>query len=249
MLGFVFKYTQRQLAGDLPAALAATLSLRHQRHRYAWRTRLTSASRGQEAHPTPHPSYYPSTTDTGGGEGGGGRWVRSFAAEAVAFLFRSAPDAALPAGVRALLQEVEAAAPPPDDAPGWRRRAADLLSRDERVAASAQVCASASSALLSSAALAASPAHPCDCTAPPAEASEKPKPPFWGVPNSLQRLEHLGPRLLLQLRPPLLSSVTRLPLPPGSSRKANRATRLNDRAVPACPRQRIQSRLAERCFF
>lgn len=33
MLGFMFKYTQRQLAADLPAALALTLSLRHQRHR------------------------------------------------------------------------------------------------------------------------------------------------------------------------------------------------------------------------
>jgi len=33
MLGFVFKYTQRQMAADLPAALAVTLSLRHQRHR------------------------------------------------------------------------------------------------------------------------------------------------------------------------------------------------------------------------
>ena len=33
MLGFVFKYTQRQMAAYLPAALAVTLSLRHQRHR------------------------------------------------------------------------------------------------------------------------------------------------------------------------------------------------------------------------
>jgi len=72
---------------------------------------------------------------------GAGSWVRLFAAEAVAFLFRSAPDAALPAGVRALLQEVDA--PPPESSAqqtgGRRRRAAEELSRDERVAASAQV--------------------------------------------------------------------------------------------------------------
>lgn len=111
-MAYVCKWLQRQLAAELPAALALTAPLRHA--------------------PAGH--------------------VRRFAADAVAFLFRAATAAAVPAGVEALVAEVAAARTAADAAASAAGGAATVRRGDAAdAAAAAEAAADAAGALLAAA--------------------------------------------------------------------------------------------------